>query len=399
VFGSILNRMIFLELLKVFAMALIGITGLLLLAGVVSEASKEGLAPHQILAIIPLIIPSTLPYTIPATTLFASCVIYGRLAHDNEILAIKSAGVNVMRVIAPGLFLGLLMAAVTFAIYYSLIPTTHHLLRSLFLNDVEGLLYSMLQRDGCFKNPRVDYEIRVHHVQGRKLIDVYFMHKDRSVKDSYDVIANAQEAELQWEPKNNKINVRMRYCVVWSKNNTPMQLDSHVESVDLPQELFKMDRMRPSDLTWDELFTAQAKLLQDIDKLAVDVAAQAAMEMKDSPPDNLHVHVKNLAAIKKHKQAEYREIEMELQRRPALALGCFCFVLVGCPVGIWFSRSDYLSAFVTCFLPIVLLYYPLLLFGMNVAKSGSPLMVAAIWVPNAVIGVIALGLYQRLMRN
>ena len=68
--------------------------------------------------------------------------------------------------------------------------------------------------------------------------------------------------------------------------------------------------------------------------------------------------------------------------RPALALGCLCFVLVGCPVGIWFSRSDYLSSFITCFLPIIVVYYPLMLCGINLAKSGKMLTALAIWPAN-----------------
>src|ERR671936_1293661 len=103
---SILHRMILWELVKVFALSLLGITGILLMAGIVAEASQQGLSPAQVLEIIPLLIPSTLPYTIPATTLFASCVVYGRLAADNEILAIKAAGINVATVVKPGLILG-----------------------------------------------------------------------------------------------------------------------------------------------------------------------------------------------------------------------------------------------------------------------------------------------------
>src|SRR4029077_9754030 len=90
-FFSILHRMIFWELFKVFALSLLGITGIMLVGTVVAEASQQGFTLLQTLQIIPLIIPGTLPYTIPATTLFATCVVYGRLSHDNEILAIKSA--------------------------------------------------------------------------------------------------------------------------------------------------------------------------------------------------------------------------------------------------------------------------------------------------------------------
>src|SRR6202035_2921629 len=122
VFG-ILHRMILGELAKVFLMSLIGITGILLMAGIIAEASQQGLGPKQILAAIPLLIPSTLPYTIPATTLFAACVVYGRLSADNEILAIKACGVNLLHVVKPGLILGLVMSLSTLGLYYRIIPS------------------------------------------------------------------------------------------------------------------------------------------------------------------------------------------------------------------------------------------------------------------------------------
>ena len=42
----------------------------------------------------------------------------------------------------------------------------------------------------------------------------------------------------------------------------------------------------------------------------------------------------------------------------------------GRPVGILFARRDFLSAFMTCFLPIIVIYYPLMLFGTNLSKEG-----------------------------
>src|SRR5690242_11335130 len=134
--------MILWELTKVFIMSLVGITGILLMAGIIAEASQQGLGPTQILAAIPLLIPSTLPYTIPATTLFAACVVYGRLSADNEVLAIKASGVNVLNVVKPGVILGLVMSLVTLGLYYRIIPYTHHLLRAMVFHDAEELLYS-----------------------------------------------------------------------------------------------------------------------------------------------------------------------------------------------------------------------------------------------------------------
>src|SRR5947207_10565271 len=108
---------------------------MLLMAGIVAEATQHGLSPTQILAAIPLLVPSTLPFTIPATTLFATCVVYGRLAADNEVTAVKATGVHLGRIIAPSVVLGLLTASVTMALYYDFIPRTHMMLRSQVLGD------------------------------------------------------------------------------------------------------------------------------------------------------------------------------------------------------------------------------------------------------------------------
>ena len=92
-------------------------------------------------------------------------------------------------------------------------------------------------------------------------------------------------------------------------------------------------------------------------------------------------------------------MDAELQMRPALSFGCLCFVLVGCPVGIWFSRSDYLSAFITCFLPIVFVYYPLMLCGTNLAKEGKFDPVVTVWAADGVMALVGLLLFRRLLRN
>src|SRR5581483_9042202 len=81
----------------------------------------------------------------------------------------------------------------------------------------------------------------------------------------------------------------------------------------------------------------------------------------------------------KYAMRELRSFEAEIHMRPALALGCLCFVLIGGPIGIWTSRADFLSSFVIGFLPAVVLYYPIVICGTNLGKQGRVPMGPAVW--------------------
>ncbi len=398
-FRSLINRIIFWELCKVFFMSLTGLTGLLLLAVVVIEAQNQGLGPMQILMIIPLMIPSTLPFTIPATTLFATCVVYGRLAHDNEILAIRAAGINIIHVVWPAAVLGLAMSVVTAGLFHTLIPRTYHMMKSVFLDDIENMLYTMLKREGRFAHPRTEYAMFVKRVEGRKLIKPLFLHREPHTQQ-FDIIAEAREAEINLELSKKRILVKMRDCnVADKKNEAPAHIDEKIWAIDIPDGGVDDRRYRRTDMTWDDLVDRLEELKVLIKETEHKIAHNTAMLTLANPPETLGKHVQNLRAEKKMYEQQTREFSAEIHRRPALALGCLCFVLVGCPVGIWFSRSDYLSAFVTCFLPIVLLYYPLMLCGENMARGGSANLAVAIWSADAIMFVIAIGLYRRLMKH
>src|SRR5262245_3869309 len=212
-FGGLLFRMILWDLFKVFTMALITITGILLLAGIIAEATQQGLAPKQILSAIPLLIPSTLPYTIPATTLFAACLVYGRMSADHEVTAIKAAGGNLLAILAPGMILGLAMSLVTGVLYYRIIPETHHMLRAMVFNDLEDLLYTTLKRNGSLSHPQTPYAMFVKGVRGRKLLNPVFEKMSPQTR-AVEMVAYAKEADLRVDIANRQLLLRMRFGVV-----------------------------------------------------------------------------------------------------------------------------------------------------------------------------------------
>ncbi len=389
--ATILFRMILWELCKVFLMALVAITGILLMAGLIAEATQQGLAPTQILAAIPLLIPSTLPYTIPATTLFATCVVYGRLSADNEILAIKASGLNVIHVVKPGVVLGLAMSLATMGLYYRIIPYTHHLLRAMVLSDAEELLYSMLRRHGMINHLSLPYAMFVKGVEGRKLINPVFKRKKADGK--VDVVARGREAELRVNMKQKLVMVTMRFGVAIGEQGESADFTEKRFDVQLPP-IWDTNDVRCRDMTWQELRRKRVELEEELEEINNELTMAMAGPASGLPPQLFNLG-------EKHKRTVHfiRLIDVEMLMRPALSLGCLCFILVGCPVGIWFSRGDYLSAFITCFLPIVLSYYPLMLCGTNLAKEGRFNEVILVYAADVIVGLAGVVLFRRLLRN
>lgn len=398
-FGSILFRMVLWELAKIFLMSLTGITGILLMAGILAEATQHGLGPSQILAAIPLLIPSTLPYTIPATTLFAACVVYGRLAADNEILAIKAAGVNLFHVVKPGLVLGLGMSLCTMGLYYQLIPYTHHLLRAMVFTDAEELLYSMLRKQGMVSYPQLNYSMFVKGVQGRKLINPVF--KRRAVNGSTDIVAQAKEAELRVNMAKRLVLIHMRFGVATSEDGSRAYFEDRIFDMPLPDDWKAEKNKRARALTWPELMERREEMREKLveqDAVIEGVEQQIRSYPGKAPEEFVH-HRQNHINQRKLLFSQFMDAQVEMIMRPALSLGCFFFVLVACPVGIWFGRSDFLSSFITCFLPIVIVYYPLTLCGTNMAKDGRLDPFALVWAANAVVGSVGVVIFAKLLRN
>ena len=53
-------------------------------------------------------------------------------------------------------------------------------------------------------------------------------------------------------------------------------------------------------------------------------------------------------------------------------------------MAIWRKNSDFLTSFFLCFLPILFVYYPLLMFGVEQSKSGA-LPPYIVWLGNVVL--------------
>jgi lipopolysaccharide export system permease protein len=239
----------------------------------------------------------------------------------------------------------------------------------------------------------------VREVQGRHLIDTVV--KQRNEQGQYTVIARAREAEIHYDPESRTVKVEMPNCVVVGENNRGGGgvIGHQTYDVPLRDDILSSEYPnRASDMTWPELTARRQEILTEIAQLHHDA---------DDPPSNEEIlpddHKVDLKKYRlntiRSRERDIRSIDAEKQQRPAIAFGCLCFVLIGAPVGIWFGKSDYLSAFVTCFLPTIFVYYPLMLCGTNLVKDGTMPAVIGIWAPNVITAGLAILLRCVLLRR
>ncbi len=409
--GTTLNRMIFWELVRVFLLSLGTLTGLFLIVGLIQQASQLGLSLNQILNAIPLFVPSTLPLTIPATTLFASCVVYGRLSHDNEVVALKAAGVHLYRIVTPAVLLGVLTTAATAALYHTTIPATQQRLYEQILSDPEEVLYNQLRRDRCLRHPSLPYVLYVRDVQGKRLIDVVIKRRLK-VKDQrtgaevsvgYDFVARMHEARLRVDLAEGKMAIDPDRFVIYERNTAGSTASTGPFLMDLPDSVSgKEARLRISALTWDQLPGRVAAVAEERDDLIRKRDAQQEEVDRIADPTFRALAQNDIKQYEYQialKARQVRNLQAEVYARPALAVSCLVFALIGCPVGIWANRADYLSTFVICFLPTLVVYYPLLLAGSDMGKNGRVPLALGCWLADIIMGGVGLVLTWRLLRR
>lgn len=86
------------------------------------------------------ILPSILIFTLPTSVLVGTATGFGQLGHDSELVAMRAAGVGTFRIIAPLLFLGALLSALTFYVAFAVAPVSAQNLRDI---GIQAALYRL----------------------------------------------------------------------------------------------------------------------------------------------------------------------------------------------------------------------------------------------------------------
>jgi len=392
------------QVFRAFLLALVTITSIFVLFMVMAQASSAGLAPQEIMRIIPYIIPSSLPYTVPVALLFAVSVAYGRMASDNEVIAVKTAGLNPVRtVLMPSWFLGVALTGGLLYASADLIPWATSNFRKVLFQDFEDMLYKVLKKEQEFDGPNAPFHISVKDVDDRTLIGATFKHrKDKAHPNEYDLNVYAERARIHFDIPAGLVRVKLQDSQTTGSTARPFVYIVNGEKelqYPLPGDQKYKFEPRIQEMTDAEITAQQAKLRQKIAFERRRQAIEAVMWIGSGRMSRVNwpevgEAYKEFAGWSK----KVAELEAERHLRRSLALGTLLFIWIGAPVGILFARRDFLSAFISCFLPIIVLYYPLTLAGVNLAKEGTT-TILVVYAGDIVLFVVGLFVVRKVRRH
>jgi lipopolysaccharide export LptBFGC system permease protein LptF len=143
------------ELLKTFGLALVALTVLFTMGGGLYNIVRyEGVSAGDVFGFVPILIPIVVTLTMPMAALFATAMVYGRLAADNELLACRAAGINIHRLLLAAVLLSVFVAAFSLLFGSFIIPSFMQRIDSFTRSNIRDLVAQQLQQKGFVNRGR-----------------------------------------------------------------------------------------------------------------------------------------------------------------------------------------------------------------------------------------------------
>jgi lipopolysaccharide export system permease protein len=392
---KIITRYVLSELLQVFLVALAALTLFMLVVGLVKEAQQQGLGLAQILALVPYVIPEAMRFAVPGTMLFAVASVFGRMSAANEVTALKAAGITPMALIWPALTLGLVVSFVSVWLNDVAVSWGRDGIRRVVVNSVEQIIYGRLRQHRSYSTPQVS--INVKGVEGNRLIRPTLTFQSDS---GAPATVSAAEARLTANPDAGTLVVTFRDGTLHMGDYTASFPDTIVREVPLDAVSRKeTSSTSPSEIAMADFEDARRLQVAKIEQVEQVIAGKAALGLVTGRIEHaLPAFTAPDRDLLRHEENRLNRIIMEPWRRWANGFSCLCFVLVGAPMAIRMRNADFLTSFFLCFLPILIVYYPVFMLGVDQAKRGAVPPVA-VWFGNLLIVLWGWWLLRQVVRR
>ncbi|MFN9624907.1 MAG: LptF/LptG family permease, partial [Planctomycetota bacterium] len=361
---------------------------------------SEGVGWLALVQLLPFICMIALQIAVPATLLFSVCSVFGRISADNEIVALKSVGVSPLRVIRPMMILGLLVSVPAVWINDLAVSWAQPGMEQVVLRSIKEIIYNRLRTRRSYENDK-GFTVHVQEVQGDWLIRPTIFCFDETTGKPTTI--TAERAQIYKDPDEDQLILEM----INSKGETSQ---SNATRFNIPgSERFNMslnraaqkggDSVRPSQFAMKQIPAEVDKQSRLNDRIKESMASQVSMGLGMGRYNLLsEASLQSmLVQIDENKKRLIR-LELEPYRRWSFGFACFFFVWIGVPFAILNKSADYAWTFGMCFIPIMLMYFPLFGLALDRAKDGA-WPASSLWIGNAFLFVVGTWLRHRVVNS
>ena len=389
-----MTRYVLGQLFAVFFFTLGVLTLLILTIGLVREAHDQGLGMVQIAQMVPYVLPMALTFSVPAAALFTVSLIYGRMASSNEVVALKSLGVSPMAILWPMLCAAFAVSLLCVWCNDLAAGWGRNGLKRVVINSIEEIAYGTLRAQRSFSTGR--FSIAVKQVAERRLIEPIVTFK--ADEELPSIVIRAQWAELHADTTNDTLTIVLHNG---SASGAGVQVNfpgTERRVLPLADGQKRSRAWAPTEMPLNQIDGAIVKQKLQMEDLEEQLAARAAFEMLNGELGALAPEAWQEAQSQlRSYQNQLHRLEVEPSRRWASGFSCLCFVIVGAPLAIRLRNANFLTTFILCFGPILLVYFPLFMHSINQAKLGL-LPPWSIWSGNLVLACAGLWLLRHVLR-
>lgn len=356
---KILHRYILKDILSSFIIGFL-FFNFILLIGVIFDLTElifiKKAALLEVLKLLLFILPSFFNIVIPLSLLFTGLFTFGRLSAEGEIIAFLSSGISLFRIQNTLLVFAFILSGVSLYFSWSVTPWSNYQYRQTYDRIIVA-------------KPTVQIkEGTITDLGGKKLYTRYIDSKTDKMKEIifYEFIPQgdflfpqliiAQEGEFKKEVLNLKEVALYRFG-----NNYSLVQQGKFDS----QNIYLNNQFSPKEREWKR--NNELSLSEISQKIKKEKA-------KENPNPK-----------------EIKELSIEFHSRTAVPLATLLFALIAIPLGITMKRKGN-SVSMGVSLVIAIGYYVLFLAGKFLARGELLSPYLAMWLPNVLLGIVAIWL-------
>ncbi len=362
----LLYRYIILELLTPFLLSLLVLTFILLMGKILNLADvllDKGMNWVVFFNVVGSLALNLTGLSLPLAFLVGILISFGRLSSDNEILALRTCGISVLKIFLPVFLLGSLLLCAACLLQTRYLPRANWNimlnLRSLSEFAPDSFLQEKVWLQG-FGDSSI-YVKNIHAENHFRGVEIHQLVKGFSLPR----VITADRGHFTFDDKSHQITFDLQNGHIDEPTENPknpfnrIRFETYTVVMPMTGKEFETPRKKETQLTSKE-----------IDE-----------RLKITPPS----------------QIDYRFLVLEKHYRLCMACAVFIFMLLGFPLSIQLGRVE-TSTNVMLAAGLALCWYLLLLLGngLGLAGHGPPYLV--VWIPNVVMGSIGCYLTARALR-